>query len=229
MHRNGLALNGHASSKYKSQTLLTPPVSSARLYFAPWTPSELEPSSSRSRTSPKPFSGATISSSGSATNRIGGKMFALINLSADAHGVISFAAGPERFARAPRARRLLPRAVPRPRPLGRHPRLERAPARRMAGRAPQRPCRHLREAAKADARALLSQPKKSSKKIARRARSRARARTTASASPSSSIYPRTTRDTHTAAQSPGSSRESARRCIAAPSRETARGTARCSP
>ena len=29
---------------------------------------------------------------------IGGKMFALINLSADAHGVISFAAGPERFA-----------------------------------------------------------------------------------------------------------------------------------
>jgi predicted DNA-binding protein (MmcQ/YjbR family) len=27
---------------------------------------------------------------------IGGKMFALINLSADAHGVISFAAGPER-------------------------------------------------------------------------------------------------------------------------------------
>src|SRR5579875_1826177 len=27
----------------------------------------------------------------------GGKMFALINLSADAHGVISFAAGPERF------------------------------------------------------------------------------------------------------------------------------------
>lgn len=28
----------------------------------------------------------------------GGKMFALINLSADAHGVISFAAGPERFA-----------------------------------------------------------------------------------------------------------------------------------
>ena len=29
---------------------------------------------------------------------IGGKMFALINLSASAHGVISFAAGPERFA-----------------------------------------------------------------------------------------------------------------------------------
>ena len=29
---------------------------------------------------------------------IGGKMFALINLAADAHGVISFAAGPERFA-----------------------------------------------------------------------------------------------------------------------------------
>ncbi len=29
---------------------------------------------------------------------VGGKMFALINLSADAHGVISFAAGPERFA-----------------------------------------------------------------------------------------------------------------------------------
>jgi predicted DNA-binding protein (MmcQ/YjbR family) len=29
---------------------------------------------------------------------IGGKMFALINLSADAHGAISFAAGPERFA-----------------------------------------------------------------------------------------------------------------------------------
>jgi predicted DNA-binding protein (MmcQ/YjbR family) len=29
---------------------------------------------------------------------IGGKMFALVNLSADAHGVISFAAGPERFA-----------------------------------------------------------------------------------------------------------------------------------
>ena len=29
---------------------------------------------------------------------IGGRMFALINLSADAHGVISFAAGPERFA-----------------------------------------------------------------------------------------------------------------------------------
>ena len=29
---------------------------------------------------------------------IGGKMFALINLSADSHGVISFAAGPERFA-----------------------------------------------------------------------------------------------------------------------------------
>lgn len=29
---------------------------------------------------------------------IGGKMFALINLSADAHGVMSFAAGPERFA-----------------------------------------------------------------------------------------------------------------------------------
>jgi predicted DNA-binding protein (MmcQ/YjbR family) len=29
---------------------------------------------------------------------IGGKMFALINLSADAHGVISFAAGPDRFA-----------------------------------------------------------------------------------------------------------------------------------
>jgi predicted DNA-binding protein (MmcQ/YjbR family) len=29
---------------------------------------------------------------------MGGKMFALINLSADAHGVISFAAGPERFA-----------------------------------------------------------------------------------------------------------------------------------
>lgn len=28
---------------------------------------------------------------------IGGKMFALMNLSADAHGVISFAAGPERF------------------------------------------------------------------------------------------------------------------------------------
>lgn len=28
---------------------------------------------------------------------IGGKMFALINLSADAHGVISFAASPERF------------------------------------------------------------------------------------------------------------------------------------
>ena len=28
----------------------------------------------------------------------GGKMFAVINLSADAHGVISFAAGPERFA-----------------------------------------------------------------------------------------------------------------------------------
>jgi predicted DNA-binding protein (MmcQ/YjbR family) len=27
---------------------------------------------------------------------IGGKMFALVNLSADAHGVISFAAGPER-------------------------------------------------------------------------------------------------------------------------------------
>src|SRR5579875_1526714 len=29
---------------------------------------------------------------------IGGRMFALINLSADAHGVMSFAAGPERFA-----------------------------------------------------------------------------------------------------------------------------------
>jgi predicted DNA-binding protein (MmcQ/YjbR family) len=29
---------------------------------------------------------------------IGGKMFALINLSTSAHGVISFAAGPERFA-----------------------------------------------------------------------------------------------------------------------------------
>jgi predicted DNA-binding protein (MmcQ/YjbR family) len=29
---------------------------------------------------------------------IGGKMFALINLSADAHGVISFASTPERFA-----------------------------------------------------------------------------------------------------------------------------------
>jgi predicted DNA-binding protein (MmcQ/YjbR family) len=29
---------------------------------------------------------------------IGGKMFALINLSASTHGVISFAAGPERFA-----------------------------------------------------------------------------------------------------------------------------------
>lgn len=29
---------------------------------------------------------------------IGGKMFALINLSADAHGVVSFAAGPDRFA-----------------------------------------------------------------------------------------------------------------------------------
>jgi len=29
---------------------------------------------------------------------IGGKMFALVNLSADAQGVISFAAGPERFA-----------------------------------------------------------------------------------------------------------------------------------
>jgi predicted DNA-binding protein (MmcQ/YjbR family) len=29
---------------------------------------------------------------------IGGKMFALLNLSADAHGVISFAAGPEHFA-----------------------------------------------------------------------------------------------------------------------------------
>ena len=29
---------------------------------------------------------------------IGGKMFALVNLSAGAHGVISFAAGPERFA-----------------------------------------------------------------------------------------------------------------------------------
>jgi predicted DNA-binding protein (MmcQ/YjbR family) len=29
---------------------------------------------------------------------IGGKMFALLNLSASAHGVISFAAGPERFA-----------------------------------------------------------------------------------------------------------------------------------
>lgn len=29
---------------------------------------------------------------------IGGKMFALVNLSADANGVISFAAGPERFA-----------------------------------------------------------------------------------------------------------------------------------
>lgn len=29
---------------------------------------------------------------------IGGKMFALVNLSADRHGVISFAAGPERFA-----------------------------------------------------------------------------------------------------------------------------------
>jgi predicted DNA-binding protein (MmcQ/YjbR family) len=29
---------------------------------------------------------------------IGGKMFALLNLSAGAHGVISFAAGPERFA-----------------------------------------------------------------------------------------------------------------------------------
>ncbi|HEY4011032.1 MAG TPA: MmcQ/YjbR family DNA-binding protein [Acidobacteriaceae bacterium] len=29
---------------------------------------------------------------------VGGKMFALINLSADSHGVISFAAGPERFS-----------------------------------------------------------------------------------------------------------------------------------
>jgi predicted DNA-binding protein (MmcQ/YjbR family) len=29
---------------------------------------------------------------------IGGKMFALVNLSGGAHGVISFAAGPERFA-----------------------------------------------------------------------------------------------------------------------------------
>jgi predicted DNA-binding protein (MmcQ/YjbR family) len=29
---------------------------------------------------------------------IGGKMFALVNLEADAHGVASFAAGPERFA-----------------------------------------------------------------------------------------------------------------------------------
>jgi predicted DNA-binding protein (MmcQ/YjbR family) len=29
---------------------------------------------------------------------IGGKMFALVNLSADANGVISFAAGPDRFA-----------------------------------------------------------------------------------------------------------------------------------
>jgi predicted DNA-binding protein (MmcQ/YjbR family) len=29
---------------------------------------------------------------------IGGKMFALVNLSVGAHGVISFAAGPERFA-----------------------------------------------------------------------------------------------------------------------------------
>ncbi len=29
---------------------------------------------------------------------LGGKMFALMNLSADAHGVVSFAAGPERFA-----------------------------------------------------------------------------------------------------------------------------------
>lgn len=29
---------------------------------------------------------------------VGGKMFCLVNLSGDAHGVVSFAAGPERFA-----------------------------------------------------------------------------------------------------------------------------------
>lgn len=32
------------------------------------------------------------------SKELGGKMFALMNLSADAHGVVSFAAGPERFA-----------------------------------------------------------------------------------------------------------------------------------
>jgi predicted DNA-binding protein (MmcQ/YjbR family) len=130
---------------------------------------------------------------------IGGKMFALINLSADARGVISFAAGPERFAELVEAESLKPA-----------PYFARAYWVAAESWNALRPAEWQTELRNAHAiifaklpkrtrEALLSaSPKKNASKKSSQARAR---RTTASASPSSSKSPRTTRGTPTAARS----------------------------